>query len=105
MKKSTKKDITKVIFRKWSKKEGGGIIAFFPEIPADVYGYDMQSYEHTGQHGGSKYELLLRTTHPATAAEYDNLFKELELIGYNLRIVKRATYADLQTRQEAAKTV
>jgi len=93
----------KVIFRKWSKKEGVGIIAFFPKIPSDNYGYDMLSYEHIGQHGGSKYELLLRATHPAIPSEYADLKKELEHIGYKIKVGYRATQADLRDRQKSVK--
>ena len=38
-----------VVFRKW--RNGFGVIALFPEIPADLYGYYCESYESIGQHG------------------------------------------------------
>ncbi len=42
---------TKVIFRKWPKSQGGGVIALFPQLPASYSGHMCESYEHIGQHG------------------------------------------------------
>ena len=45
-----------VVFRRW--KDGGNIIALFPELPADLYGNHCDAYEHVGQHGGADWASL-----------------------------------------------
>ena len=40
----------RVVFRRW--RDGAGVIALFPELPADMHGLCCDSYEHVGQHGG-----------------------------------------------------
>lgn len=75
-----------VVFRKWSD---GGIIALFPNLPGSP-GY-CSSYEHLGQHGSADYYYVLSRTTPAKPSEYAPLKRELESIGYTLRVVKRAT--------------
>ena len=78
--------ITPVIFRKWPDKEGGEIIALFPyELEVDG---NVSSYEHTGQHGTASPEVIRRTK-AATPAQYADLKRELEGIGYRLKIIKR----------------
>ena len=95
---------TKVVFRKWTGKDfKGDIIALFPEIPASNDGYLCQSYEHIGQHGAADYNHCLTKTVPADQAEYADLKKELESIGYCLKVVNRATYRDFQNRINDAK--
>lgn len=78
-------DNERVIFRKFPE---GDVIALFPDISADVENTLMVSYQHIGQHGGSS-ERLVNSTTLATEEEYKDLKKELELIGYKLRVVKR----------------
>ncbi len=78
---------TRVIFRKW---RDGEVIALFPEIPADRFGYECMAYQHVGQHGGAGVTLS-DITAPASPDEYRDLAKELAGIGYNLEIVKRFT--------------
>jgi len=80
---------TVVVFRKWGKNNGGGILALFPHI--DEGNYLCLSYEHIGQHGGADYRGCISITKPAKPEEYADLQKELENIGYNLIIRKRAT--------------
>jgi hypothetical protein len=82
---------TAVVFRKWNQKNGSGIIALFPELPSDTYGYYVLSYEHIGQHGGADYQGVISRTVPATPEESSDLVKELESLGYNLAICKRQT--------------
>lgn len=86
-------DKTPVIFRKWPKSEGGGVIALFPTIPADWAGRYCQSYEHVGQHGGADYHGVVRQTTPAKPDEYADLASELTGIGYDLVPYSRATPA------------
>lgn len=88
---------TIVIFRKW-KSEPKTVIAFFPEIPADISGKQILSYEHIGQHGGADYNHCIAITRPAKKEEYENLKKELEQIGYNMEVRERLTQAMYQNR-------
>lgn len=89
---ATKKN--KVIFRKF-KSKCESIIAIFPEIPGSLPSYCM-NYQHVGQHGhGSDY---LSNTVPAAPEEYADLKKELETIGYELKVCKRITYKMVQAR-------
>lgn len=88
------KEIVAVVFRKWGKRNGGGIIAVFPEYSNGYnnrcYNRDtVMMYEHVGQHGeGSYYGVIQRTT-PAKPEEYADLKKELEQIGYELKVRQR----------------
>lgn len=84
--KTTKKDITKVVFRKYSD---GEIIALFPQIIC-TNGGEILSYMHVGQHGAASVDIV-RKTKAATLAEFFPLYKELKAIGYNMKIGKRLT--------------
>ena len=87
---------TKVIFRKF---RNGDVIALFPQIAGSCadYGCSMQSYMHIGQHGAAD---CVTITKPAIPEEYADLKSELEGIGYELKIVKRATYQDYLDRRK-----
>jgi hypothetical protein len=84
-------DITRVVFRRWPKSQGGGIIALFPDIPSDSAGRFCLSYEHVGQHGGADYQGLIGITKPVqeSSEELENLTEELQGRGYNLKIIHR----------------
>ena len=82
-------DLTRVVFRRWPKSQGGGIIALFPDIPSDPSGRFCLSYEHVGQHGGADYRGVIGSTRPATPFEYRPLQDELTSIGYDLKIRSR----------------
>jgi hypothetical protein len=85
----------KVIFRKW--KNGGGVIALFPRIPAHVLNpYICLSYEHHGQHGGAFYGEVLCHTEAATPEEYACLKAELEELGYDLYVAQRRMHEDVE---------
>lgn len=93
---------TKVIFRHWPLKEGGGVIALFPEIFSNVTstgGCLCQSYERVGQHGGADYNHVMGKTTPANHNEYAKLKHELEQIGYVLDVRSRAGHREHQTRR------
>jgi hypothetical protein len=81
---------TEVIFRK-AKEYNGTIIAFFPYDISDDKG-NVTCYAHVGQHSGACWDYLLFRTKPAKANEYNELFEELESLGYNLKVVKRRNY-------------
>lgn len=90
-----------VVFRRW--KDGFGIIALFPEIPADLDGRYCESYEHIGQHGAADYHGVVMATMPVVPREYADLAEELRQIGYNLRRVKRATSEHHERRRQMAR--
>lgn len=70
---------TKVMFKVF----GGEIIALFPEEIADPHG-NIMSYAHMGQHGAASPKLKhLRNAKPS---QYADLKRELERIGYELKI-------------------
>lgn len=75
-----------VVFRRYSE---GDIIALFPTLnhsSGDAnYGYCM-SYQHVGQHGETNYPDCIASTEPATPEQYADLKRELEGIGYVLKI-------------------
>ncbi len=71
-----------VVFRKW--RDNGGVIALFPELPADIDGHFCQSYEHVGQHAAADYLAVINHTCPVTPQEYAALADELVRIGYRL---------------------
>ena len=58
----TKADI--VVFRRW--RDTGDVIAFFPELPADLSGDCCDAYERVGQHGGADYHGVIQHTTPCS---------------------------------------
>lgn len=95
----------KVIFRQW--KIGCEIIALFPEIACDNLGYNCQSYMKLGQHGAASPMSILADTKPAILEDgaCKNLIKELEGLGYDLKIIKRFRYSHLQERQKQIREI
>lgn len=94
---------TKVIFRKF--KKGGDIIALFPETPGtNKWHADCGSYMHIGQHGAASIDLA-SITRKAEPHEIEPLKRELEGIGYNLKIVTRFTPQDLTARKRAVERI
>lgn len=92
MEKDTVKTV--VVFRKF--KDGGDILALFPNEVADDLDH-CQSYQHVGQHGAADYTGLMRTgTVAATAEEYAPLKLELEGLGYLLDVKKRHRVAKVK---------
>jgi hypothetical protein len=84
----SKGPVTPVVFRKWSKSEGGGIIALFPD--EEERDGMIGSYESMGGHGSASRGLVLRTK-AAKPAEYAATKRELESApyNYNLRVLAR----------------
>ena len=104
MKEKTQTDSqpVKVIFRKW--KSNGEIIALFPEIPHDVNGVYSESYQHIGQHGAADPQGVVSIyTNPAIPEEYADLKRELEQIGYVLRVCNRIPCDAYEIRRKAAR--
>ena len=79
------KEITKVVFRKY---KDGNIIALFPYI--DEGNNNCGCYMRVGQHGAAYYKYVIKGTKPAKSDEYKSLKEELESMGYNLQVIKRA---------------
>lgn len=97
------KEDLKVVFRKWDKEHGNGIIALFPEVPGDLYGIYCLSYEHIGQHAVASTEIVQVST-SATPEEYKDLLEELANIypDYNLVVKKRISSAMDRKRYDNA---
>ena len=74
--------VFRVVFRRW--RDGGGIVAVFPEVPATIHGEYCLSYGHVGQHAAADYHAVVRHTRPATPPEYAALADELTRHGYHL---------------------
>lgn len=78
---------TIVIFR---KEKEGTILAVFPYNISDLNG-DMTCYGHIGQHSAMCPEYL-KATKPCKPEEYEPLKKELESIGYDLKVQTRVNW-------------
>jgi hypothetical protein len=78
---------TEVVFRRLDKKHRSEIIALFPYILDS--GHYNQSYMRIGQHSGADYDHCITISSPASEAEYSDLKKELESIGYILKVLHR----------------
>lgn len=97
---------TPVILRRWRRAEGGGVIALFPELPADYDGYQVTAYEHVGQHGGADYATVMRLSEPVAPGrdiDAEDLLDELRSRGYDPIIRQRRTYAMLKRCIAAAR--
>ena len=90
-----------VVFRRW--EDTGDIIALFPEIPADIDGRYCMSYEHVGQHGAADFQGVIQNSVPVTPREYARLARELTLIGYDLKPIRRASFKNPERRRREAK--
>jgi hypothetical protein len=75
-------------------KEGdfmGDITAVFPQLKYNkaLYGNNTYTgYVHIGQHTAVSLDYIKECTTPATEAEYMPLKRELESIGYTLKVCK-----------------
>lgn len=81
---------TPVIFRRWSEREGGDIIALFPKQPCQAP-YTL-SYQHIGQHAAADYRFVWQHSSPVKATEpgAKELLNELRQVGYtNLKVYQR----------------
>jgi len=73
---------TKVFFRMFN----GDVIALFPDLDWDTSGNFCTSYEQIGQHGSADFGYVMAESKPATPDEYAPIMKELEGIGYRLKV-------------------
>ena len=89
----------KVIFRRF--RDTKEVIALFPFLPWNSYDPRVvTSYLHHGQHGGAVASLTA-TTLPASGPDVDDLKRELEIIGYDLEVLKRVPPNAYRKRREA----
>lgn len=90
-----------VVFRRW--RDSGSVVALFPAVPADIFGDFCEAYEHIGQHSGADYHGVIQATRPVEPQEAEDLAEELTRIGYNLRLIRRASWRHHEKRREEAK--
>lgn len=81
------KHSTPVIFRV-ERNTGRELTAVFPTLPADYNGAYMTCYAHVGQHSACSFDWYGKTR-PAKPHEYAALAKELESLGYRLKVFQR----------------
>lgn len=86
------KEQTRVIFRQWLGDNQ--CIALFPAIAGDMNPDHCSSYMHIGQHGAAHYSGVMRATRVASPEEYADLKRELEGLGYNLKVLRNSTRKD-----------
>lgn len=80
-------NVTEILFR---KEKDGGIVAI---MPYEISMWNSKttyvlSYAHIGQHSDCVLEYI-PDTEPAKAHEYADLKKELEQIGYNVKVIRK----------------
>ena len=91
-------EVTKVIFKKVKSGDfKGEVDAFFPNHEANRG--NISGYSHIGQHFEADLGYFWDLA-PAKPEEYASLKKELESIGYNLKVVKKLQYNDLPWRRK-----
>ncbi len=107
---SKTKEKTAVIFRRYPKKDGGSVIALFPQVPGTNDPYTCSAYVHMGQHVHADPVLVIRSTKPARLHEQDvrDLKRELEHYGppdahYDLVVKERYLGVYLNVRQAELK--
>lgn len=80
-------------------RNGAEVTAVFPCEPGSVGRNDRTCYAHGGQDSACSFGWY-RSTRPATPAEYADLARELEPIGYRLKIVRGMTPVMDRIRRE-----
>jgi len=89
-----KKDnyITDVIFRVDNTKDfKGTVFALLPHECCDIKG-SVTTYQHVGQHSSADYQHCIKNSRIATELEYADLKKEMEDLGYDLKVIKKQNY-------------
>lgn len=81
-------DETVVVFRLW--REDDNVVAFFPFEKHDIEGKYCVCYAHVGQHSSAHFNSCMDTvlSRPARRDERKDLEKELENIGYKLKVCR-----------------
>ena len=98
--------ITKIAFRyiHGNKLHGEDpeILAVMPEDPGTDDPFTCTCYAHMGQHGSCDVQVVMQRSRPARVLEYAGLKRELESIGYRIKVVKRIGLRQyLETRRKA----
>jgi hypothetical protein len=88
-----------VVFRVFTGKDGGDVIALFPGLPGTNDPATCNSYQTIGQHGSADPAGVVRGSRPATPTERHRLERELTAIGYRLHEVKNCTRAHYEQRR------
>jgi hypothetical protein len=108
------REISYVVFRRWSKTEGGHgrLIALFPYEFDDHQGYKVNSYEHVGQHASADYQAVIsRTVALDLSVRKDSqdqkeLTRELENeLGYRVEPIQRMNARTREKAQRAYRTM
>ena len=85
-------DPVPVMFRTgWSgpgNQKNDTVFAMFPSLKGVDTPGSVTCYQHVGQHSSGDFSTCMRATRPAKPAEYAALRRELERIGYRLRVVR-----------------
>lgn len=91
---------TYVVFR---KEKEGDIVAVMP-YPSTTMPGSLVVYQHVGQHSEG-HIAWYHGTHPAKPGEYARLKKELEGLGYRLKVRRRLPSWSImeRMRQDAAR--
>lgn len=84
--------ITEVIFRKEASGAFEGIVtAYFP-YNIETKDGKIACYSHVGQHSSANYYHCMTKSVLAEKHEYNDLYHELESMGYNLRVIKKINH-------------
>lgn len=94
--------VTLVVFRRW-RNQPKTVFALFPQEPADYAGFFCDSYESIGQHSGADYYGCINASDPVSAEDAADLRRELERIGYRLKVMKRASHRVHEARRATAR--
>ncbi len=94
--------VTLVVFRRW-RDQPKTVFALFPELPSDYQGLYCDSYEHVGQHSGADYYGCINASDPVSAEDAADLRRELERIGYPLKVIKRVSRRVHEARRATAR--
>lgn len=84
----TNREVT-VIFR--YDKKNKEVFAIMPYEIADT-AFNCTTYQHVGQHSAGNYSWMTHSSRLAKESEYKDLKKELESIGYNLKVQSKRDY-------------
>lgn len=87
-----------VVFRVW-RGTAGDVIALWPSEHDGFQHKNMcRCFEHVGQHGVAKYDVVMARTRPAKPGESDALLAELRKRGYSPNVIRRETAAHRKAR-------
>ena len=85
------KKITEVIFRVDTTKDFKGTV--FALLPYQIErNGSVTSYQHVGQHSTANYDWCVKSSKLAKESEYTYLKKEMESLGYNIKVIKKRNY-------------